>query len=171
MNIKYELRFFDYWHINSGLSGGILDNYVVKNDLNLPYVPGKIIKGILREMAEIIANENTIKRCFGDENHSGECFFSNANLNEDISLEISSNNLQNKLYDVIHATRLEKGVAKDHSLRKFEVVIPLSLEGFITDIPNEYEEIIKNSLGMVKRMGLNRNRGLGRCKFILKAEK
>ena len=42
MTINYELKFFDYWHVSSGLSGGAaLDSYVVKDAAGLPYVPGK----------------------------------------------------------------------------------------------------------------------------------
>ena len=44
--------------------------------------------------------------------------------------------------------------------------MPLTLEGCIEDIPNEaYKNQLIEALKMIKRMGLNRNRGLGRCKW------
>ena len=97
----------------------------------------------------------------------GECYFSNAVLDEQTSKDIISNKLQDNLYDVIASTSIdEKGIASNHSLREIEVVIPLTLEGEISDIPNEHTQNMKKSLNFIKRMGLNRNRGLGRCEFI-----
>ena len=49
-------------------------------------------------------------------------------------------------------------------------MIPISLKGEILDIPTQdnYDKL-SNALKMIKRMGLNRNRGLGRCEFIIGA--
>ena len=52
-------------------------------------------------------------------------------------------------------------MAKDHSLRDIEVVIPITLYGTIEDIKDK-DKILK-ALKLIKRVGLNRNRGLGRC--------
>ncbi len=57
-------------------------------------------------------------------------------------------------------------IAVDDSLREIEVVIPITLEGKILDIPSQEDyDKLEKSLEMIKRMGLNRNRGLGRCEF------
>jgi len=59
-----------------------------------------------------------------------------------------------------------EGIAVDNSLREIEVTIPIKLSGEIRDIESQEDfEKLKISLQMIKRMGLNRNRGLGRCKF------
>lgn len=191
MTLTYEIKFFDYWHLSSGLSAGTkLDSTVVKDSDSLPYVPGKTIKGLAREMA-LNFDCNFIDSCFGSTTDKkdkcfdtdkkqlgGKCYFSNATLKEETKKQIIDNNLQNNLYDVIASTKIGKkdtkneieGIAVDNSLREIEVVVPLILFGEIQNIPNEFENEIKQSLKLIKRMGLNRNRGLGRCQFIVEAQ-
>jgi len=146
----------DYWHLSSGVSAGAkLDSTVTKDDEGIPYASGKSIKGLVREMAEE----------FGDIEFLHQCYFANATLDEATHKEIVTNRLQNNLYDVIAFTKVEDGIAVDNSLREIEVVIPMRLYGEILDVPkNNYQNLVK-SLKMIKRMGLNRNRGLGRCEF------
>lgn len=190
MTLKYELKFFDYWHLSSGLSGGAkIDSSVVKDKNALPYAPGKTIKGLLREMAEELGECGFVNECFGastdtkdscyDESKKGQrgvCYFSNASIDEQTRQEIITNKLQDHLYDIIASTKIGKkdrkneveGIAVDASLREIEVVVPISLYGEINDIPQEHVEKIKESLALIKRAGLNRNRGLGRCEFIVK---
>lgn len=172
MTLRYELKFFDYWHVSSGLSGGAaLDSYVVKDDLGLPYMPGKTIKGLVREMAELFWDKENIDKCFGKKSGDttmGECYFGNATLEESVAKEIVSHSLTHNLFNVVSATRIdENGVAADKSLRDIEVVVPIVLHGSI-DIAKEHVQDMKKALNMIKRVGLNRNRGLGRCKFAVK---
>jgi len=167
MNIRYKIEFLDYWHLSSGLSAGAkLDSSVVKDSHNIPYVPGKTIKGLVREMAKLLGKERFVKECFGAEGvEMGACYFANASLDEAVKKEIHSNRLQSNLYDEIASTKIEEGMAVDHSLREIEVVVPLTLYGEIADVPTEYVDDMTRALKMIKRMGLNRNRGLGRCQL------
>ena len=51
LNIKIE--FFSPWHCGSGLSAGAdADSLVIKDTNGLPYIPGKTIKGLIREAVE-----------------------------------------------------------------------------------------------------------------------
>ena len=187
MTINYELKFFDYWHVSSGLSGGAaLDSYVVKDSAGLPYVPGKIIKGLVREVAELFWDQGDIDKCFGsrgsknkqnngneqkdnDDTTQAQCYFSSARVDEKIAAEITSNNLQRNLFEIISATKIDdNGIAVDNSLRDIEVVLPISLKGEIQNVSGEIASNLKRALKSVKRMGLNRNRGLGRCEFKVK---
>ena len=164
MTLKYNLKFYDYWHLSSGLSAGAkLDSTVVKDDDRLPYASGKTIKGLVREMLEL--NINNIEFLH-------KCYFSNAAIDDNTKKEIISNSLQDNLYDIIASTKIgDDGVAVDDSLREIEVVIPLTLNGEILDIPSQDDyDKLSNALKMIKRMGLNRNRGLGRCEFIIGAD-
>jgi len=188
MTLKYTLKFYDYWHISSGLSAGArLDSTVIKDSEGLPYVAGKIIKGLSREMAELVGDCTFVNSCFGGSTNDGKngrpldkcydenakniqgiCYFSNATLDKTTAKEIKANDLQENLYDIIASTKIDhkSGVAQDNSLREIEVVVPLTLIGEIRDIPNdEYLKLMQRALKMIKRMGLNRNRGLGRCEF------
>jgi len=158
MILKYELIFLDYWHLSSGLSAGAkFDSSVVKDDDGVAYASGKTIKGLVREMLELFESDIEFLH---------RCYFSNATLEKTLKDEIVTNKLQDNLYDVIASTQLKDGMAVDDSLREIEVVIPLTLEGEVLDIESEDDfEKLKKSLLMIKRMGLNRNRGLGRCHF------
>ena len=165
--IKYKINFLDYWHLSSGLSAGAkLDNFVIKDSDKIPYIPGKTIKGLIKEMAELLDKKEFVDSCFGKEGvDMGACYFSNAILDENLKKEIVENKLQDNLYEEIASTKIENGVAVDNSLREIEVVIPLSFYEEINDVPVEYVDEMEQSLKMIKRMGLNRNRGLGRCKW------
>lgn len=173
MTLRYKLKFYDYWHIGSGLSAGArLDSTVIKDD-GLPYVAGKIIKGLAREMAELLGEDDFVKECFGVEGAGmGKCYFSNAVIEQETAKQIISNRLQDNLYDIIASTKIgENGIAEDKSLREIEVVVPLTLCGEIRDVPDERAEKMTKSIKMIKRMGLNRNRGLGRCEFSMEESK
>ena len=48
-----------------------------------------------------------------------------------------------------------------------EVTIPCEVIGSIKDIPDTLLTHIENGLKMIKRLGQNRNRGLGRCNISI----
>lgn len=176
-------------------AGAKLDSTVVKESDGLPYAPAKTIKGLVREMAlELDLDCGFLNRCFGFtsdkedkcyqkepilKDKSGKqiytkCYFANATIKESEKKEILSHKLQENLYDIIASTKIgeknkpneTEGIAVDDSLREIEVVIPLTLYGEILDIEtqDDYNKL-HQALKMIKRMGLNRNRGLGRCTF------
>lgn len=173
-DIHYEVKFLDYWHLSSGISAGSkLDSSVVKDSDQLPYIPGKTVKGLVREAAEMLDENDFVRVCFGDEgNQSGVLFFSNATLREETKAQIVQHKLQDNLYDEIASTQIDdNGIAVDNSLREIEAVVPLTMQGTVRDVPEAYVPYIHKSLKMVKRMGLNRNRGLGRCEISIKEQK
>lgn len=163
--MKYSITFYDFWHLSSGTAAGpSVDSLVVKDNNGLPYVPGKTIKGLVREMIEIL-DISKVKKIFGDEGSAiANSYFSNATLDEDTRAYLLSNSLykQHLFYKVTSTQIGENGIAKGKSLREIEVVVPLVLSGVIEC---DDEEIISKALSMIKQMGLNRNRGLGRCKM------
>ena len=164
--MKYKVTFLDYWHLSSGLSAGSkLDSTVTRDENGLPYIPGKTIKGLIREMAELSNNKEFVTKCFGSSSDMGECNFSNVEIEENTKKTIINNSLQNQLFDEIASTKIDKenGIAESGSLREIEVVVPISLFGEIKNIPDVYKQEMINAIKKVKRMGLNRNRGLGRC--------
>jgi CRISPR/Cas system CSM-associated protein Csm3 (group 7 of RAMP superfamily) len=174
-------------------AGADLDSLVVKDSNSLPYVPGKTIKGLVSEAVVEIRGfqkndkdeeliDAAFKKDFGyfdgekiksttkeekdvEENmQRGGAFFTNAELLEKEKNAIVSNKAQSYLYTSIASTALnEKGVAKDHSLRSMQVTVPCTLYGEIQNISDEMYNEIKNALKYIKRLGQNRNRGLGRC--------
>lgn len=181
--IKYTIEFFTYWHCGSGLAKGAdVDLLVVKDRDNLPFVPGKTVKGLLREAALELSeygefSKGAVLDAFGieaDEDNNlsskpGSLSFSNAVLSQKEHDALVANKAQEYVYSSIASTAIdsETGVAKDHSLRKMEVVVPCTVEGTISGVDENFLSIIERSMKMVKRLGTNRNRGLGRCRFTV----
>jgi CRISPR/Cas system CMR subunit Cmr4 (Cas7 group RAMP superfamily) len=58
--ITYKILFHSEWHCGSGLSSGSdLDALVVKDAEGFPFIPGKTLKGLLKEAAfELIKLKN-----------------------------------------------------------------------------------------------------------------
>lgn len=184
MKINYKIELLSEWHIGSGLDAGpVADAIVLKDEDNLPYIPGKTIKGLLRdslqEMAEVgRIKQDIINKIFGWQekdakgsvirSYNGNAFFSDAELPEMQRKEIIANNLAKYLYRTISSTKInDKGTAEEKSLRTIEVCVPLTLEGYIeTEIENA-DSIFQQAFKWTRYLGMKRNRGLGRCKFIL----
>lgn len=170
--MKVAIKFFTYWHCGSGLSGGIsVDALVAKDAKGLPYIPGKTLKGHIREMAETLNDKVFVEHCFGLSEKKiekeGACYFSNAVIEENIEKELAA-----YLFETISSTKIDdKGLAEDGSLREIEVVVPLTLYASLENCPKEYERQMQKAFGQVKRMGLNRTRGLGRCEIVLLGDK
>lgn len=181
--IQYEIKFLSEWHIGSGLGAGAASDAVVLVDKNqMPFVPGKTIKGLLRDaMCEINEvqqekiSKDDILRIFGQEKElkeneelkNGNAHFSNATIEKDEYNVIVQKKLQEYIVKNIASTAInEYGVAEEKSLRSREVCIPMTLFGSI-DIEAADEVKVKMALQWVRAMGVNRNRGLGRCKITI----
>lgn len=177
-NITFAIQFYSPWHCGSGLSAGAdVDELVIKDKNGMPFVPGKTIKGLMREAAEnylVYTREEKlmplIATTFGTQatdNETGKkgcMYFSNAVLDKKEYEAIVGNNAQKYMYDKVTTTAIsEEGTAKDFSLRSMEVTVPCILYGHIFNVPSELMETITNSFGLIKRIGQKRNRGLGRC--------
>lgn len=176
-NIKYKIEFHSDWHCGSGLAAGAdVDALVVRDENGMPFVPGKTIKGLVREAVEEIrgfqkksVDRNFIK-AFGyfddkEQKEKGSMFFTNAELEKNEYEAIVSNNASMLLGRDVASTAIDEknGVAKKNSLRKMEVIVPCTLFGDILDVEDEMIEEIEQALKFIKRIGQNRNRGLGRC--------
>lgn len=193
INIYYKIEFFDAWHTGSGLAAGAdVDALVIKDKNNLPYIPGKTIKGLVREALEdILRFKNTDKHELVNKNFGffqeikqeksdsegeiekmirGNIFFTNAFLSKELSDAITKDkNLYRFMYRSVSSTAIEEntGVAKEHSLRRLETTIPCELYGDILNIHDELADDIIDALSFIKRLGVGRNRGLGRCQFTV----
>lgn len=188
INWNYRIEFFSEWHCGSGLSAGAdTDALVIKDGKGLPYIPGKTLKGLFREAAEEIVSlsnasnqSDLLKEAFGyfdesvDKSASaanmgkGDAFFSNAELPEAERDTIVDYGLQRHLFRRIASTAIgDKGIAVEGSLRSMETVIPCVLEGQIRNVSSDLSDLIRQSASYIKRLGVNRNRGLGRCQITL----
>ena len=170
--INYRVQFYSYWHCGSGLAAGSdVDALVIKDDDGLPFIPGKTIKGLIkqavREIADFKGLDLNMDDIFGSEGlKQSPLFFSDASMED--AAAIKANNLQQYLYGSVSNTAIdEAGIAKEHSLRKTEVVLPCSLTGQIIGIPSqEVNDLLVEALSYIKNMGLHRHRGFGRCRIV-----
>ncbi len=187
--LTYQIEFFSYWHASSGLTGGTYADLLVNRTREgLPYIPGRTLKGLLREAAETIQafqpemiSAAFVQQVFGQqptqeqleqEGHTkeAEAFFTNATLSPHLTQAITEEQ-KPYLFDVVASTAIEgqKGIAQHGTLRQLEVTVPLTLYASIEQFPDEpgYEAMMQRCMKWIKRMGLNRSRGLGRCQFSL----
>lgn len=170
--LKYEVEFLTDWHCGSGLTAGAeSDGVIIKDDLNFPYIPGKTLKGLLSDSIDEICiftkKDNYSKaktRLFGVEKDENEIFFSNVVINQAVKDDIE--NINSFLIRNIASTAiLPSGIAKSGSLRALEVCMPIKLEGNISGITNIEKELLIEAMKWTRALGLNRNRGLGRCRI------
>lgn len=177
MDIKYKVCFHTDWHCGSGLSAGAdIDVLTIKDKDGLPFVPGKTIKGLVKEAVEDLlhlrkqdSQSELFDRVFGKEAVTAGCtFWSNAELSEMEKKSLLANNAAGYLYRSLSNTAIgEDGIAVQHSLRRIQVTVPCVLEGTIMNLPDESLPVIYDALKYIKRLGYNRNRGLGRCSFLV----
>ena len=130
MDIEYKVEFFTDWHCGSGLAAGAdADALVIKDSDRLPFLPGKTVKGLLREGMEDIITfkygdnpslrkemEEIVKETLGFFNDSndignektemkiGKAHFTNASLSENEREAVLAGSLQPYLFRVISST-------------------------------------------------------------------
>lgn len=175
--------------------GGILDHDVCYDDMGLPYIPARRIKGCLREAAEKIGiPQEEIIRIFGEsgsdrirgviiENarleHYEKLYQELKRLPEDLKEYITPQSILEQFTVVRTQTKIgENGVAKDKSLRSFRSIkhySPMEQQQEMKFFANiKYVELKEEDIttfGQIvkalRNMGLNRNRGLGSVKCAL----
>ena len=166
--------------------GAIIDKDSVFDEVGLPIVPGKRVKGILREQANLLKSNGYL-------HIQPEVLFGTAGLtNKSVEYLSVSNFLlpdyemnKNYLKYLIHKnkisrseviehftslrimTSIEDGIAEDTSLRTFRVVKKgLIFTGELTFDPAHFIDF-KNIVSLTRRIGSMRNRGLGHIKCML----
>jgi CRISPR/Cas system CSM-associated protein Csm3 (group 7 of RAMP superfamily) len=186
--VSLTIDITSFWHIGSGHGrGGDVDAVVLRDTAGLPYIPGKTIKGLLREAVQIAEDNGrlaagSVLEWFGksmDEKAKspeirGKLWFDNAHIEtQDRDVLVKNTELQAGLYVSIASTKIdsESGVAKDETLRSREVVVPLTLQTHIHG-PDDigWVTILKTALPLVRMLGVNRHRGLGRCSMTIQTE-
>lgn len=170
--IRYIIELSSFWHIGSGVgSGNNEDAIVIVDDNGVPYIPGKSIKGLVKDSARLLNRSLkppiSIDNLFGIESDhyegEGALKFSNA-------YPIAYDKIK-EYPEIMKSSRRqismnEHNVANDQSLRKIQVIRPCKLIGEIDEIPDEPDDSrhVKKCLELIKFIGGNRTRGLGRCK-------
>jgi hypothetical protein len=181
--------------VGSGRGDGpSADATILRSQGGLPYVPGRGVKGLLRDgcqQAEWLGllEQGTTERLFGErtallepgerevgrrnarDTRPGALRFCDARLPEDHERYAAEHpDWAACLVDVLAATRLEDGVAKGGTLRTTEVAVPVTLEANVEGPDGDWPEALRVACRFVRALGSHRNRGLGRARLELLAE-
>jgi len=176
---KVTIEILSYWHAGSGHgTKGDLDATVLRDSRDLPYLPGRTLKGLLREGMRHSALQNEVEtdllfgRAAEDKDPAGSSpgslRFTDARLPENLAKSLASDPaIGAQLYDSVSATALDEGgQAKDGSLRVSEVAVPVTLEATVTQTDEkEVLSTLREAASFVRALGSHRHRGLGRCRI------
>lgn len=190
-----QLEFHDLWHVGSGRGRGAhLDAIVDRDESGLPYVPGRMLKGVLRDAAERLAKWRAVDTetsaalgaLFGrpGDSHAGAghdmpgvLHASDARLPDDVACWLASSAgtaYRERLYREHFSTRIDhaSGTAADHSLRGIETVVPMTLFAEISIAGAAHAargfDLLREALPLVRALGAHRSRGFGRVSLSFK---
>ena len=180
------------WHVSSGIGDSYrADSVLVKDRDGLPYIPGRAVKGALREGAhrltearpDLKAAEDAFwgtRNNSAESNRTGILHVSSARLPRDLreafaaAPDSEKPSLVRDLTIVRRQTALdERGNTIDHSLRSLECGIAgltfkadLDIDG--GDIPEKWIIAYMTCVcAAVRSIGGSRSRGLGACRVCL----
>ncbi len=147
--MKLTIEFTHFWHCGSGRSGGKkVDALVEKDEKNIPFVPGKTLRGVLREAVRQAEGFNLYQSLHTGAEHSIETLLfgsreetrdqqisgllavsdARVSLAEQNYLEQNQEKTSLLCRDVSRtAINHKTGAAIDKSLRTQEVAIPMNL--------------------------------------------
>lgn len=169
---------------NGGIHNAAVDTEVVYDDYGLPYIPGRRIKGCLRECAlEINDWGGTIPvgRLFGEKgNQRGLFTIRNAYIAEreqmvsellgaEGSLLANPQNVLESYTMLRSQTAIcsATGVARHNSLRTMRVVRAGAVLEAQVSFPEEYRRQLEECCTIFQHMGISRTRGFGEIKAEL----
>ncbi len=194
--LKFDIK--SYWHAGTGRGSGHYLDAMNHTDINgIPCLPGKTVKGLLRDAVNRLESwENpkiplgSCERLFGTigfeegrtrrETTPGALQFTDAKLPKEIVLWLSQKEQathKKALFTELFSTAIEdsSGTAKTASLRGLQAVVPLELKSQISfrddgsELAKEWMNIIKTALPLIRAIGSNRSRGFGRTVVTMEA--
>jgi hypothetical protein len=195
--MKLKIDIHSYWHAGTGKGeGAVLDAVVLRDTDGLPYLPGKTVKGLLRDAVyracqwNRVQPKNLDEMLFGmrtfDENsyvkrsdtRPGKLMVGDAQMEDELRKwlrnpkEHDAELLKKGLFFPIYSTAIEAdtGTAKNQSLRGIEVTMPLTLYAeldVLADAPDDWQTELKKALPLIRAVGAGRSRGLGRATVSL----
>ncbi len=191
MKAKLTIHFDSLWHAGSGQAAGRDVDALFERDTDgLPCLGGRRLRGLIKHAARLHGSHGLVtpQEAFGEDEGDGR---SKSTTGLDVSVEASSSGiirvgsavipsatrleLLNRRFELgglakdIASTAMENGRAKEHSLRRIEFAIPMDLEAELSwNAPEDKEQQVfvwlKSVLRLVRRAGLGRHDGFGRCR-------
>lgn len=198
MIAKLTIELLSYWQVGSGRGRGAdADALVLKDSHGLPYLPGKSLKGLLREGLQVCEDSKAIDpgrtnqwmgtpaKESSSPSKPGMLRLENATLEQNEAEWLASEDgaaARAALYDTVASTKLDgNGMAKKSMLRTIEICVPVTLHALIRgpeidkrndkiDERNDWVADLKKACSMTRAVGAHRRRGLGRCLFTISKE-
>ena len=183
-----------YWHPGTGRGSGFhLDAVTHTGADGLPRLPGRTLKGLLRDAVYRAeqwgwptAPSGSTEALFGPLGRDGQptrpglLRVSDATLPDEVIAYLTADTgkpLVPGLYREHFSTAIDvaTGVAASRSLRGMQVVVPLTLEALIAEIPGvaavpDWPIRIEAIFPLVTAVGAQRTRGFGRAHLSWKKE-
>jgi len=190
-NVVLSWEFLSFWQSSSGKGEHArLDTQTARDPQGLPVLPGRTIKGLFREAAQQLAlwghmDQNAVDLLFGraDDTASstgtenGLLVFDSAYVSRELAAAYAKEEVTKEmLYRDIAQTAIDRetGRALDHSLRRIEVVVPLTLYSNVSLISASGPALDAATLSKIARevryAGSLRKRGLGRVEVKVEAK-
>lgn len=190
--MKLKIEMHDYWHVGSGLAdAGYIDMAVLRNAEGLPYLPGRTLKGLLRSAWEFLDElapdgdpQMSASQVFGSEDTpffegQAQVHCTDAQLSADDRAWLAAPDNQAAkalLFTALHTTAIceteqTEHIKKDKSLRIREVALPLTLEADVFFSAPGAAAKMRKAIPLIRSLGANRHRGLGRCTLTPIAER
>lgn len=186
----------DLWHAGSGRGAGrYLDSVVVTDTKGLPYLPGRQLRGILRDALASLqewghVTPGTVERIFGAEapeqedglrhrkSEPGTVAIGNARMQAQTYqwlAQVENADLRRHLFMDVFSTAIDpqSGVAADASLRGMQVCVPMDLFAPISleAASEQWFEADWAALTLaaraIRHVGAHRSRGYGRASVRL----
>ncbi len=172
-----QIALLSHWRSGTGRDRpGMLDATCQRDADGLPMIPGKHLKGLLRDAVKRAEAFGWIAPVagvlFGDDTQPGTLRVETARLSAGGRAALRENpDLVTMLFDTRRATAIEPtGAAKPGSLRFEEVAVPMNLQADLQPLANAPEgwaAQIEAALPLIRAIGAGRTRGLGRCRITL----
>jgi hypothetical protein len=183
-----------FWRIGTGHGeAGTLDSLCARDELGLPVIPGRSVRGLFREAVREATALGWLKapetetRLFGTrlsgtnaagstEPAPGMLRFDDARLpDQDRAALAARRELIAELFAIKRSTAMiaATGTARPHSLRFDEVALPVTLRAEIATLPGapvDAARTLKDVSCLIRALGSQRTRGLGRV-IVTVAEK
>ncbi len=194
-SLTLELEMLDYWHCGSGKGGcDYLGAQADRDSLGLPFVPGRLLKGLLRDALERCeafghAAPGSAEALFGGRAgrglasgppQPGAVRVADARLPEPVRAWLrgaEAATFRQALARELFAVAVDEatGGARDGRPRGMEAIVPLVLEAELRPVegravPSGWQEAIALALPLVGAVGAYRTRGLGRCALRIRQE-
>lgn len=180
-----------YWAVGSGKGGGNeVDSRIDRDSDGLPYVPGKMLKGLIKDACFRLketgnSNYEFVSGLFGGteksdglnrtDTKSGKIYISDARLSDALRVALLKDDAaRNNLTRNVYSTAIDDktGTADEGSLRGYEVAVPMKLYAIMEcDCKKEEFDCIKFAAEkLVYAVGAHKSRGLGEVLIEFKDE-